>query len=88
MKCEKDIEDNQPHLLTCLKINGGNEIISEIPNYDNLFSQNVTDQANITLLIRQRLLKRRQILKNNVTKNQPQASVDQVMGGNPASMGN
>ena len=46
-------EDSQQHLLTCTKLSTDGLIVSSLPNYEQLFSEDVAQQVAITRIIKQ-----------------------------------
>ena len=54
-KCD---EDSQQHLLVCPELNEEDELVLNVPNYDDLFSENLEDKSNISRILRKRFLSR------------------------------
>ena len=48
---------NQRHLLECKYLLGKNEIVSYIPDYENLFQGDVEEQAYISRLLKENLFR-------------------------------
>ena len=55
-------ECNQPHLLYCQKLIGSNELITYIPNYEDIFDDsNTEEQCFIANLMMANLKKKKQL---------------------------
>ena len=54
--------DNQIHLIHC-KILSDNQVLSDNINYEDLFSQDISKQLNITRILKHQLQKRKVILR-------------------------
>ena len=61
--CDKFPED-QLHLIQCEKLSE-NEMIVNLPNYDDIFSDNVYQLAKIGRLIKSKHEKLKQVIKQN-----------------------
>ena len=63
-------QDTQQHLLQCQKLKDGNEIIKQIPDYDDLFGANLASKIMISRIMKLRFQERNNILKerNNILK--------------------
>ena len=55
--------DSQIHLLFCPKLLNINAVCKEVPNYDDLFSQNVEKQQKIANILWENIKKREKLLK-------------------------
>ena len=60
--CEVD-QDTQKYLLVCKKLNDENNIVSEVPKYENLFSQELKPKILISRIIQKNFTKRKKMLK-------------------------
>ena len=56
-------QDTQQHLLQCQKLKDENEIIKQIPDYDDLFGANLDSKIMISRIIKLRFQERNNILK-------------------------
>ena len=56
-------ECTQRHLLSCPKLIGGNELLTYIPNYEDIFGNNITEQAYIASLMLENL-RRKKLFEN------------------------
>ena len=54
-KCD---EDSQQHLLVCPELNEEDELVINLPNYNDLFSDNLEDKSNISRILRKRFISR------------------------------
>ena len=61
--CDKFPED-QPHLIQCEKLSE-NEMTENLPNYDDIFSDNVYQLAKIGRLLKTKHEKLKQVIKQN-----------------------
>ena len=61
--CDKFPED-QPHLIQCEKLSG-NDVTENLPNYDDIFSDNVNQLAKIGRLLKTKHEKLKQAIKHN-----------------------
>ena len=59
----KNEQDTQEHLLTCSKLDGGNEVVSDVLNYSDLFGDNLERKITLTKVIHSRFKKRKVLLK-------------------------
>ena len=81
IKCEvckregKDNEDTQKHILTC-KVTE-DEIVLELPKYEDIFSVNLNNQVKILKIFRQKYISRVKLLKDLLL----QEGVDQEIQG-------
>ena len=50
----KSNEDSQQHLLVCPELN--EEDVINLPNYDDLFSDNLEDKSNISRILKKRFI--------------------------------
>ena len=60
--CKND-QDTQEHLLTCTKLDDGNYVLTAIPNYRDLFGENLERKVTLARIIQARFKKRKAILK-------------------------
>ena len=58
-------ECTQSHLLSCQKLIGGNELVTYIPNYEDIFGIELQEQAYIATIMLENL-RRKKILENIV----------------------
>ena len=56
-------QDTQQHLLQCQKLKDENEIIKQIPEYDDLFGSNLDSKIMISRIIKLIFQERNKILK-------------------------
>ena len=63
--------------MICRVLSEGNELINSGSRYEDIFSQNLNDQVSTTILLQQKLLKRKQMelnytkLKSNWAQTEP-----------------
>ena len=58
-------ESNQPHLLYCKKLLGSNQLVTYIPNYDDIFDDdNPEEQCFIANILMANLKKKKEILED------------------------
>ena len=62
--CCKTEEDKQQHLLTCLSLNADGVITGSLPDYNDLFSDNLSRQVELSRIMKQRFQKRTKLTKN------------------------
>ena len=64
MKCIACLkyDETQEHLLQCDILLKGNKIISHIPSYNDLFSDNLGEKVNISRLLKENMNKRHNLL--------------------------
>ena len=65
--CKKEV-DSQAHLMYCKKLNGENDLVLEMPQYDHLFGNKLDGKILVARIINQRFTKRKQLLKKKETK--------------------
>ena len=57
--CCEETEDSQQHLLSCSKIESDGEIVSSVPDYQDLFGSNLSKQVNMSRILKNRFGKRK-----------------------------
>ena len=55
--------DTQGHLLKCEKLDTDTDLISSMPEYRDIFSENLEAQVLVARIIQSRFKKRKQLLK-------------------------
>ena len=63
--CSENMEDTQQHLLVCEKL-GDSSMVLKIPEYDEIFDQDVTQIVNVASILRSKLSTRQKMLNNVV----------------------
>ena len=58
VSCKENIQEDNEHLLVCSKLIGKNELISYIPEYKDLFSENTEEQVYISRILKENFLTR------------------------------
>lgn len=56
VSCKENIQEDNEHLLVCSKLIGKNELISYIPEYKDLFSENTEEQVYISRILKENFL--------------------------------
>ena len=62
--------DTQKHLLECVKLDGVGELVSVLPEYEDLFSRKLEPKVKVSRILRARFLKRKQMMKKESQKAQ------------------
>ena len=57
---------NQEHLLTCTKLDEGNYILTAIPDYSDLFGENLDRKITLERIINARFKKRKALIKKKI----------------------
>ena len=65
--CKVEV-DSQRHLMYCKKLDGESDLVSEMPNYEDLFGTDITNKICVARIINQRFLKRKQMVKKEERK--------------------
>ena len=60
--CCKLEDDHQQHLLICKKLNTGGTLVGQLPEYDQLFGNNLLKQIEISRIMRQKYNLRKSFL--------------------------
>ena len=63
--CNENMEDTQQHLLVCEKLRDSSMVL-KIPEYDEIFDQDVTKIVNVASILRSKLSTRQKMLNNVV----------------------
>ena len=63
--CSENMEDTQQHLLVCEKLRDSSMVL-KIPEYDEIFDQDVTKIVNVASILRSKLSTRQKMLNNVV----------------------
>ena len=63
MKCNacKVSDCTQSHLLECPVLIGGNELITYIPNYEDIFKGEITEQVYIAIIMKENIRRKKML---------------------------
>ena len=59
----KNEQDKKEHLLTCKKLDDGNDVLTAIPNYRDLFGENLERKVTLARIMQARFKKRKELLQ-------------------------
>ena len=60
-----DDEDTQQHLLVCEQLCERDEIVSTLPDYNDLFGSNLDDRIRVSRILMSKFEKRKNLMKEN-----------------------
>ena len=61
----KNVQDTQSHLLDCEKLKSDNIVVSDLPDYEQLFSDDEKEQVMIIKLLKNHYDKRQKLMKED-----------------------
>ena len=63
-------QDTQKHLLECVKLDGVGELVSVLPEYEDIFSRKLEPKVKVSRILIARFLKSKQMMKKESQKAQ------------------
>ena len=63
--CDEDTPETNEHLLHCKVLLGANEVLSYIPKYNELFSEDLDEVIYISRILKENFIRRKKYLNVN-----------------------